>query len=448
MDMSAPAPQCTGQPRSDYPPPATAWSTVVILLIFYMLAYLDRQILSLMAIPIAKDLALDDVQIGLLNGFSFVLLYAFAGFFMGWLVDQYKRRLIIFAGVAVWSISCIGCGLATSFSSLFLTRIGVGMAEATLIPAVYSMLRDLFPPTRLALANAIFIMGGSLGIGISFAAGGILIALVATGEGVAIAGMLLQPWQIAFILAGLPGVFLAFLIFAVPEPKRLAAPAVRQGIVAPLFAFLAERPKALTAHLVGTSLSAMCSYSVFAWAPLFLGRKFHMSTLSIGLGMGVAVGLVAMTGSVVAGVIVDRAVRRGVLDASFRAMAAALCVGALACCLAFTIAPSPLAFLALLSVSGFAAGFNGALTPSSLQMLAPAHLRGQMGAAYLLVSSLLGAGLGPLLIGVVTEHVLGDPMQVGTSVALVVGSGGLIGALLLWTGRHAYRHAVIARLAA
>lgn len=448
MELSMATPQEGTSGALVYPRPLIAWSTVAILLAYYMLAYLDRQILSLMAIPIAHDLALTDVQIGLLNGFSFVLLYAFAGFGMGWLVDRYKRRLIIFAGVTIWSISCMACGMANSFSTLFCARVGVGMAEATLIPAVYSMLRDLFPPTRLALANAIFIMGGSLGIGISFGAGGLLIAAIASGQGVSIGGTIFHPWQVAFLLAGLPGIFMAFLIFAVPEPKRHERPASQPGIVAPLLAFVVERPRALASHLVGTSLSALCSYSVFAWAPLYLGRRFHLGTLPIGLGLALAVGLFAMIGCVVAGIFSDRALRSGTLDAAFRMMAGGLIVGALACVLAFTVMPSPFLFFAFLSISGFIAGFNGSLTPSSLQMIAPAHLRGQMGAAYLMVSSLLGAGLGPLLIGVLTEHVFADHMKVGWSVAMVIGSGGAAGAALLWTGRHAYREAVIACLAA
>lgn len=426
-----------------YPPRATAWSTVGILLLFYMIAFLDRQILSLMAIPIQTDLQLDDVQIGLLNGFSFVLLYAFAGFFMGWLIDRYRRRIIVVAGVVIWSLSCVACGLAESFEALFIARVGVGTAEAALVPAVYSMLRDLFPPSRLSLANGVFTVGGSLGIGLSFALGGLLIQFLASAPTTLPLLGTLRPWQLAFVLAGLPGIVLAWLMFAVPEPVRRGAPNPDKGLIAPLLRFVASRPRAVLSHLFGTSLSALCAYSVFAWAPLFLGRRFELDTLSIGLMLGFAVGPCAMAGSLVAGGVADRFMRRGVTDIAFRMMAIALTFGACACALAFQMTSLPL-FLLLVSINGFVQGMNGAITPAAMQLLGPAGLRGQLGACYLLFSSLIGAGLGPLLIGALTEHGFADRARVGDSVSLVVLCGGLTGAALLWTARHAYRAAVVA----
>jgi len=428
-------------PASPYPAPRLAWATVAILLIYYMLAYLDRQILSLMAIPIQRDFQLDDVQVGLLNGFSFVLLYAFAGFVMGWMVDQFRRRVIVFGGVLIWSLSCIACGFADDFWTLFAARVGVGTAEAALVPAVYSMLRDLFPPSRIALANGVFVTGGSLGIGLSFALGGAMIGLLEHAPAVLPLVGERVSWQVAFILAGLPGLALCLLIFAVPEPARRDTSARASGLFAPLLRFFRERPRAVFTHLIGSSLSVTCSYSVFAWAPIYLGRRFALETPTIGLMLGFVAGPMAMVGSVIAGAFVDRWMRRGKRDIAFRFMACSLTAGSIACIFAFQ-APLPLLFLFLLAINGFVQGANGGIIPASLQLLAPAQLRGQMGASYLLVSSLLGAAVGPVLIGALTEHVFHDRARVGDAASIVIGAAGLTAAALLWSGRHAYREAI------
>ncbi|MBF8270217.1 MAG: lgoT, partial [Gammaproteobacteria bacterium] len=149
----------TANPDSDYPNPAYAWYVVVILFLAYTLAYIDRQIIALLVEPIKHDLQISDTEISLLQGFAFVIFYTITGIPLGRLADRKNRRLIISAGIFLWSIMTAVCGLARNFSNLFLARIGVGIGEACLTPAAYSMIADLFPKPKRGVPISFYAMG-------------------------------------------------------------------------------------------------------------------------------------------------------------------------------------------------------------------------------------------------------------------------------------------------
>ena len=150
-----------------WPRPAYSWYVVAILLLAYTLSFIDRMILSLLVAPIRAALDISDTQVSLLIGLAFALFYTVLGLPLAWIADRYNRRNLIVAGVAIWSVMTAGCGLAGSYVTLFLARMGVGVGEATLSPAAYSMLSDYFPRHKLARAMAVYSMGVPLGAGIS-----------------------------------------------------------------------------------------------------------------------------------------------------------------------------------------------------------------------------------------------------------------------------------------
>ncbi|WP_409456278.1 MFS transporter [Sphingomonas sp. J315] len=152
--------------------PRIAWFSVTILLLVAIMSYLDRQIISLMVEPIKASLGVSDFEIGLLQGVAFGLFYAVFGLPIGWLVDRYSRRKIIYFGMTLWSLAAGACGLASTYTHLLLARFGVGVGEASLSPAAYSMIADLFPPRRLALALGVFATGSSIGGALAYMAGG------------------------------------------------------------------------------------------------------------------------------------------------------------------------------------------------------------------------------------------------------------------------------------
>ncbi|MDB5670567.1 MAG: hypothetical protein JWO25_1526, partial [Alphaproteobacteria bacterium] len=128
-----------------FPSPRRAWATVAILFVFYIFAMVDRQVMTMLVDPIRHDLRIGDVQASLLLGLSFALFYTTIGLLMGWFVDRFSRRTLIGISVALWGLACAACGLADSFAELFVARVLVGVGEAALGPAAYSILSDSFP---------------------------------------------------------------------------------------------------------------------------------------------------------------------------------------------------------------------------------------------------------------------------------------------------------------
>ena len=199
-----------------------SWLIVSFLMLLYTSSFIDRQILALLVKPIRSDFHIDDFQYGLLTGLAFVGTYALAGVPIGVIVDRWSRKGVIIIGVTAWSLMTAACGVTNSFSSLFLTRIGVGIGEATLSPASYSLISDIFPKDKLGRALSLYGLGIPIGSGLALVIGGqVVTAIAAIGPiDIPLVGIT-RPWQTVFMTIGLPGLLLAALtVFVVVEPKR------------------------------------------------------------------------------------------------------------------------------------------------------------------------------------------------------------------------------------
>nr|MCS5654047.1 MFS transporter [Candidatus Neomarinimicrobiota bacterium] len=198
-----------------------SWYAVIILLLAYVLSFVDRIIMSLLVIPIQSDLGISDTQMGLLMGLAFAIFYVAIGIPIAKLSDEKSRRIIVSIGIFLWSLMTAACGLAKSFSHLFFARIGVGVGEATLSPAAYSMIADYFSENKLGRAIAVYQSGALFGGGLAFIIGGIVVNYAVNADSITLPIIgVLQPWQIAFIVVGLPGVLMALVMLTVKEPKR------------------------------------------------------------------------------------------------------------------------------------------------------------------------------------------------------------------------------------
>jgi MFS family permease len=217
--------------RGASPSPAYAWFVVGVLLLAYTLSFIDRMILSLLVGPIRADLGISDTQMSLLMGFAFAIFYSLLGVPLGWLADRGNRKALIVGGVAAWSLMTAVCGLARGYGGLFLARIGVGVGEATLSPAAYSMLGDYFPRERLGRAMAVYSIGVPLGSGVALVAGAFVVRFVTEGAPVPLPLLgALEPWRLAFLIVGLPGLLVAALIaLAIREPARRGPGAAAAG---------------------------------------------------------------------------------------------------------------------------------------------------------------------------------------------------------------------------
>jgi MFS family permease len=200
-----------------------------VLVAVYVLNFLDRQIVTILADEIKADLGLSDAEIGFLYGTAFAVFYALFGIPLGRLADVWNRRTLISLGLGVWSLMTALSGLARSFPQLAAARVGVGVGEASASPAAYSMLSDYFPAARRATVLAIYSSGIYLGAGLSLMIGGQVVERWNTAYAAGGAPFGLEGWQVAYLVVGLPGLLLALLVRTLREPVRGAA----DGLTAP-----------------------------------------------------------------------------------------------------------------------------------------------------------------------------------------------------------------------
>jgi MFS family permease len=161
-----------------YPKPSVAWITVAALFIAYIFSFIDRMIIGLLVEPMKADLDLSDTEISLLQGLAFAVFYTFAGIPIGRFIDRSSRIKVITAGMSLWRLMTMLCGVSAQYWQLFLARIGVGVGEATLSPAAYSIISDSFPPRQLGLAMGVYVLGSAVGAGLAFVVGAAIISLV------------------------------------------------------------------------------------------------------------------------------------------------------------------------------------------------------------------------------------------------------------------------------
>lgn len=426
----------------EYPAPIVAWSAVAVLFVLGAVAFLDRQIISLMVDPIRADLGVNDFEISLLQGFAFAFCYALMGLPLGWIVDRYSRRIVIFCGVIVWATAASACGLARNFYELLFARFGVGLGEAALQPAAYSMMSDYFSRERLTTAMSVFAMGSIFGQAIAFLAGGLIIDLAVNAAGDISLPVLgeVRPWQFVFLVTGIPGLVAAFLIFLVPEPARIGRRSTDNSTYRGAFAFMARHKAFFACHFLGYGAIAAIAFGTIAWVPAYMMRVFGWTPVDVGMTLALMSVVIGAAGLLLMALFVDWMVQKGSRDAHFRFGVWLACLVAVSGVLAFTTSDI-VAFFVLYSVMKFLAPVGG-MASASIQLVTPGAQRGKVSAIYLFVVTLLGAGSGPMIVAAITEHVLGDRMLVGQAMAIAIGVLAPFAALCFMIGRKHMRAAI------
>lgn len=410
--------------QEGYPPASRAWSAVLVLLLLYGLAFVDRQVISLLVGDLRRDLGVSDFQISLLQGFAFALFYAILGLPFGVAVDRFSRRRVICTGVLIWASAATACGFARTYPELFLARMLVGAGEAALAPAAYSILSEFFPPKRLTFALSVYAIGALLGAEASLAIGAVLVHYAESGVTLPILGEL-PAWRFAFIMTGAPGLLLAFLIFVIPEPAHRAAKA-QAATWSDVARFMLARWRFFGCHFAGFGAIMALAYARGSWSPSFLMRRFHWPIDQVGLTLAAFGFVTGVIGFLFSGALVDRMVRGGVRNAHFRFYVVGAAVLLTAGSLAF-LAPLPLFFFA--PMAACAVWLNmAAVAPSAIQLVTPPELRGRVSAVYLLVVGLIGMTVGPAMVGLLTDQVFADPDRIHLSLATTFG---ILGAIAL-----------------
>ncbi|MFT4768852.1 MAG: MFS family permease [Glaciecola sp.] len=427
----------------NYPAAGVAWYSISVLLIVYTIAFVDRTILALLVGPIQRDLGISDTLMGLLHGIAFALFYAALGIPIARLSDQHSRRWIILVGMVVWSAMTAACGVARNFWQLFIARIGVGVGEAALSPAAYSMIADIFPPHRLGRALSIYSSGVFFGAGIAFMLGGAIIGALEAVQTIVLPVVgEIRSWQAVFFMVGIPGALFALLMLTVPEPARKSLiPTTTRMALPGLWSYIKANRRVVGGHFLGFSLLAVVFNGYIAWAPTQLIRDFSVSAGEAGRALGAVIFLFGGSGIVVGGIVADRLSKHGYSDANMRTGVIAA-VGLLPACV---LAPQMSSFggsIAAYAAFFFFSSFPYGAAAAALQVMAPHDLRARLSAIYLLVLNLIGIGLGPLTIAAVSDHFLGGKAYLGTAMSIVSAVVVPVGALILLLTLPAFRRLV------
>jgi len=357
---------------------------LLLLLVAYILNYLDRQILAILASGIKGDLHLSDSQFGLLAGPPFAILYSVLGVPFAFLADRTSRSRVIAAAVAFWSAFAGLCGTAGTFWHFFIFRMGVGIGEAGGVAPSYALLSDYFAPHRRARAIAIF----SLGVPIGLALGTLIGAYIAHAIS----------WRAAFYTMGIAGVILApVLLLFVHDPPRTGSTAAPIGQVFPI---LARKPVFWLIAFAASS-SSLCGYGLATWTPSVFERSFHMGLIARGQFVASGVFIGGCTGVWAGGWFADRL---GHLDRGWYAKLPA--IAWLITAPTFVVgllAPNPwIAWPILLIPNALNIFWLGPVV-TSVQHLVARPMRATASASFLLINNLIGLGIGPYLIGAISD---------------------------------------------
>lgn len=384
-----------------------AWRAIWLLLLIYMVNHIDRQVMYILVEPVRRDLQLSDLQMGWIVGGGFALFYTFTGIPIGWIGDRTDRRKLISVALALWSAFTVASGLSRSFWQLMIARLGVGVGEAGCTPPAHSMISDLLPPEKRASGLAFYQLGVPLGTLFGLAFGGVIADAL--------------DWRMAFFIVGSPGLLLAVVARrSLPEPPRGGMEGATDASVQPLgevARFLGGLPS-LRHSLIGNSLQTLPLAAFASFNPAYLQRVHGLSLSEIGLSLGLIAGCIGGGSVLLSGYLSDRLSRRDVRWIFWLPMLGAL----------VSVPFSVLSYLAetpAIAIGGIAAAtaFNhlySALGHAQVQSLAKPRMRAIFSAIALFSMNLVGFGLGPVLVGTLSD-LLGGGGQLRWALLSLIG---------------------------
>ncbi|HUB95643.1 MAG TPA: MFS transporter [Stellaceae bacterium] len=417
------------------------WYMVCVLTLLYIFAFIDRQSLVLLVGPIKQDLGMTDTQMSLLLGGSFATFYGVLGLPAGYLVDRVSRRGIIGVGVVLWSAMTLSCGMARNYAELFLGRCGVGIGEAAITPASYSLIRDSFPPDRRARAFALFSSAGFIGQASAVILTGLMIGYIASGglRGVPFLGGL-RTWQAVLVIVGAVGFPLALLTLTFREPLRLATGSGENAGVSfgEALAHLREHWRAYLPLTVFSTCYYAQASSYGVWMATVIARTWGLKPQQIGPMFGGELLVLAPIGAWLGGAAIDRLTRRGRADAA-PTVGFWTTLFFIPLVIAPPIVPQLNQMWATLGVSLLLAGCYYPVSASLLAQLTPQRLMGKVTSIYLLVFTLLGLGAGPTFVAAISDRLFAGPQAIGyalgTASAILIGTAMVMAVVLLIASR-------------
>jgi len=394
MALGTPAARTTPEPAARAPEVSEADTRYALglLLVVYVVNFLDRQVVAILLQAIKQDLGLSDTQLGAFSGIAFAALYSTLGIPLARWADRGVRRTIIALALFAWSGMTALQGVAPSFLWLVAARVGVGIGEAGCSPPAHSMIADLFAPARRATALSIYALGIPIGGAIGLAGGGWLREAF--------------DWRTALVIVGLPGIGLALLVrFTLREPTRGWWEGGRgeRGAPPPLreVARLLWSRRAFSHMALAGALHAFYGYGAGAFNPAFLERVHGLAPLEIGVWLGAIAATTGVAGTFLGGWLTDRLSHRDLRWYAWLPGWGSILVVPFV--LLFYLWDEGREALALAALPAILGGLYLGPTFAMTQALVPPPMRAQAAAVLLLILNLIGMGLGPQFVGLLSD---------------------------------------------
>jgi MFS family permease len=435
-------PGARGRPAS-YPNVAYAWYVVAVLFAATLLSQLDRQLPALLVRPLKQEFGISDTAFSLLQGYGFAIFYTLAGLPLGRFVDRGNRRNLIIVGLLFWSLATGLFAFAQNYTYLMLARVGVGIGEAVLAPAAYSLIADYIEPGRRGRALAAYYVSLAIGSGASLLLGGWLLGAIPR-HGLQIAGLgEFSSWRAAFLIAAVPGAPLALVLFlSLREPARHEVTNAPSSGTTPsvgeFVRYLRQHSATFLRVLTYPTLLSIIGYGALSWAPALFDRRFAIPPARSGIVIGIVVAAAGAIGTLLSGFLSDYWSSRSVSAARLRvAFVGVLLLPAPA--VLWPLVGSPALAYALLFLSIFSLSIAQSAAPALIQSVVPNRMRGQAIATYLLLAGLMGIGLGPTLVALLTDFVFMDNGALRFSLAVSAAPAALFALWLIGSGLKHYQ---------
>ena len=426
-----------------WPKRSTAWIAVSIFAFILMFAELERGIFTLLVTPIKRDLHLSDTQMSLILGFSLVVFYAVVSIPLSRFVDTMKRNVILSIGIAIGATMTAACGLANSFAQLFLCRVLVGAGGAVHGPGTYSLMADYFPREKLPRAIAVLQIGYIGGGSFALVFGGMLIGALSKQPtfNLPIVGTV-HSWQAVLMAVGLPGLLVALIMRAVPEPPRRGRISTTNKTIPfrTVAAILGKNWRVYAPLFLGLSFSAVESLGIRSWAPVFFQRTYGWDAQQTGAVLGTAQ-LIGWPIGLAFGTWLTERLSRHHNDANLRVVVVAYALTA-PCAILGPLMPNPWLAVVLSAASGAFGMASAVPINAALQSVTPNEMRGQVTALFLFIFAVIGGGLGPTFIALITDYVLRDEQLIRYAMSGSAAVMTPLATLVIWLGLGRYGQAI------
>ena len=396
---------------------AYAWYVVSVLTLIYVISFIDRLILNVIIEPIRLELNLTDIQIGLINGTSFAVFYTLLALPCGRIVDLVNRKIVILCGLLIWSVLTILSAFSDGFWELFIFRMGVGVGEAALTPAAFSIIADYFRKGERGAALSFYGTGIYIGIFLVYSGGGLLYGFI---EEIVQSGAFIHfsfidsfsTWRIVLVLVGVPSLLACFFVMSIREPQRRndvddMDTVDRKTTVREVVGYLSEHSRAFTYYFAGIAFIATATYVRDMWNTSFFLRTHSVSLAEINLWYGLIALSAGIAGILTGGRTSDYLYSKGVKAAPIKVMLFTVFAW-MPFGFSYLLVPSWVVSVILIFPTVFFSSMAYGANYAALQEIMPVRMRGIGVSLMLIVTNILGLGIGPVGVAFLTDYIFQD----------------------------------------